>query len=179
MWKFSNLNTLSSLAHCRHENEWEKCSQTLRGRKKGKFQSRYQLGLLDMKVLADLDFKWSSEMSSFWDSGLGKISNLVADKLKCRFRATRVFQKKLRYPFQFWLKVFLAKMREWERKREREREWNNQMFWFGRGKLGMKNYQIWEFFPVQTENWFFFLVPNVGSGGFLRNYQFSQLFFFF
>ena len=115
VWKFSNLNTLSSLAHYGHENEGEKCSQTFRGLKKWKFQSRYQLGLLDMKVLADLDFKWSSEMSSFWDSGLGKISNLVADKLKCRFRATRVFQKKLRYPFQFWLKVFLAKMREWER----------------------------------------------------------------
>ena len=126
MWKFSNLNTLSSLAYCRHENEWEKCSQTLRGRKKGKFQSRYQLGLLDMKVLADLDFKWSSEMSSFWDSGLGKISNLVADKLKCRFRATRVFQKKLRYPFQFWLKVFLAKMREWEKERV---EQSNVLIW--------------------------------------------------
>ena len=126
MWKFSNLNMLSSPAHCRHENEWEKCSQTLRGRKKGKFQSRYQLGLLDMKVLADLDFKWSSEMSSFWDSGIGKISNLVADKLKCRFRATRVFQKKLRYPFQFWLKVFLAKMREWEKERV---EQSNVLIW--------------------------------------------------
>ena len=62
---------------------------------------------------------------------------MVADKLKCRFRATGVFQKKLRYPFPFWLKVFLAKMRERERERkrererEREKEWDNQMFRFG------------------------------------------------
>ena len=156
VWKFSNLNTLSSLAHYGHENEGEKCSQTFRGLKKWKFQSRYQLGLLDVKVLADLDFKWSSKMLSFWDSGSRKISNLVVDKLKCRFRATGVFQKKLRYPFQFWLKVFLVKMRERERERAREREWDNQMFRSGKGKLGMKNYQIWEFFSIQIENWFFF-----------------------
>ena len=43
---------------------------------------------------------------------------------------------------------FLAKMRE--------KEGDNQMFRFGRGKLGMENYQIWEFFLVQTKNCFFF-----------------------
>ena len=35
---------------------------------------------------------------------------------------------------------FFAKMRE--------REMNNQMFRFGRDKLRMENYQIWEFFPI-------------------------------
>ena len=35
--------------------------------------------MLDVKVLVDLDFKWLSEMTSFLDSDLGKISYLVAD----------------------------------------------------------------------------------------------------
>ena len=53
-------------------------------------------------------------MTSFLDSGLGKISYLVVDKLKCRFRATGVSEKKVICLFQFWLKVFFffAKMRE-------------------------------------------------------------------
>ena len=49
----------------------------------------YQLGLLDMKVLADSDLKWPFEMASFWDSSLGKILDLVVAKLKGRFRATK------------------------------------------------------------------------------------------
>ena len=56
----------------------------------------YQFGLLDVKVLADSDFKWPYEMASFWDSSLGKISNLIADKLRCRFRATKISEKKVR-----------------------------------------------------------------------------------
>ena len=35
------------------------------------------------------------------------------------------------------------------------REGDNQMFKIGKGRLGMENYQIWEFFPIQTKNWFF------------------------
>ena len=58
-------------------------------------------------------------MASFLDSSLGKISDLVANKLKCRFKVTRVFNKKVRCQFQFRLKVFffLAKMREREREK--------------------------------------------------------------
>ena len=93
MWNFANSNTISALAGCGHEDKWEKCSQTLRGRKKGKFQYGYQFGLLDVKVLADSNFKWPFEMTSFLDSDLGKISDLVANKLKCRFRVTGVFEK--------------------------------------------------------------------------------------
>ena len=74
----------------------KECSQTLRGRRKRKFHYGYQFGLLDVKVLIDSDFKWSFEMASFWDSGMGKNSGLRADKPKCRFRATKVYEKKVR-----------------------------------------------------------------------------------
>ena len=65
---------------------------------------------------------------------------------------------------------FLAKMRE--------REWDNQMFRFGRGKLGMENYQIWEFFSNSNKELVFFS-SSLSSWVvffFPWNYQFSQFF---
>ena len=43
------------------------------------WEDGYQFDLLDVKLLVDSDFKWLYEMTSFWDSDLGKILDLVAD----------------------------------------------------------------------------------------------------
>ena len=52
------------------------------------------------------------------------------------------------------------------------------MFRFGRGKLGMENYQIWEFFLVQTKNWFFFPSSLSGQVVFYAINKFHNFFLF-
>ena len=45
VWNFANFNTVSALTGCGHEDEGEKCSQTLRWRRKGKFQFFVESGV--------------------------------------------------------------------------------------------------------------------------------------
>ena len=117
------------------------------------------------------DFRWPSEMTSFWDSGLGKISDLVADKLKCRFRATRVSEKKVICLFQFRLKVFF--LLKWEREK-----WTTKCSDLEETNYGWRIIRFGNFFQFKQRICFFFFHFFVGLGCFLCNWQVSQFFIF-
>ena len=63
-----------------------------------------------MKVLVDSNFKWLYEMTSFWDSDLGKISYLVVD-----YRKTNIVVDSMKnFPYLLLIETLCYIERDWE-----------------------------------------------------------------